>query len=72
MGFNVGPVLQVGIRYLHGLTDVVEDQDLHTMTGDARNRCLQVYVGFGTGGMMTTTGKAAPAALMLTHSSNGR
>lgn len=50
MGFNLGSNVQLGIRYLHGLTDVVENKDLHNAIGDAQNRCVQVYIGVGIGG----------------------
>lgn len=50
VAFNVGANLQVGIRYLHGLTDVVDNDALHNMVGDAKNRCVQVYLGVGVGG----------------------
>ena len=50
VGFNVGENLQIGIRYLHGLMDVVDDKDLSNLVGDAQNRCMQVYVAVGLGG----------------------
>ncbi len=50
VGFNVGENLQVGIRYLHGLTDVVDNSTLHDVVGDAQNRCVQLYIGIGVGG----------------------
>ncbi len=50
VGFNVGENLQLGIRYLHGLTDVVDNSDLSNIVGDAQNRCVQVYVAVGVGG----------------------
>ena len=50
IGFNVGENLQVGVRYLHGLTDVVDNSSLHEVVGDAQNRCLQAYLAIGLGG----------------------
>lgn len=50
VAFNLGKNAQLGIRYLHGLTDVVDNEDLHDLIGDAQNRCVQVYVGIGVGG----------------------
>ena len=50
IGFNVGETMQIGIRYLHGLTDVIDNADLSTVVGDAQNRCLQLYLAVGLGG----------------------
>lgn len=50
VAFNLGANAQLGIRYLHGLTDVVDNSDLHDVVGDAKNRCVEVYVGIGVGG----------------------
>lgn len=50
IGLNAGESLQVGLRYLHGLSDVIEDKALHDVVGDARNRCLQLYLAIGVGG----------------------
>lgn len=50
VGFNAGETLQIGIRYLHGLTDVIDNADLSTVVGDAQNRALQVYLAVGLGG----------------------
>lgn len=50
VGFNLGESAQVGVRYLHGFTDVVDNADLRAVVGDAQNRCLQAYVAFGLGG----------------------
>ncbi len=50
VGFNVGDNLQIGMRYLHGLVDVVDNKDLSAVVGDAQNRCLQVYLAVGVGG----------------------
>jgi hypothetical protein len=49
VAFNLGSNAQIGIRYLHGLTNVVDDPDLQDFIGDAQNRCLQVYLGIGVG-----------------------
>ena len=50
VAFNIGANAQLGIRYLHGLTDVVDNSNLHNVVGDAKNRCVEVYVGVGVGG----------------------
>lgn len=50
IGFNVGENLQIGMRYLHGLVDVIDDSTLSAVVGDAQNRCLQVYLAVGVGG----------------------
>lgn len=50
VGFNAGENLQIGIRYLHGLTDIVDNSTLHDMVGDAQNRTLQLYLALGIGG----------------------
>jgi opacity protein-like surface antigen len=49
VGFNLGPNAQVGVRYLHGLTNVADSDVSDFVLGDAKNRCLQAYVAFGIG-----------------------
>lgn len=46
VGFNVGPA-QLGVRYLHGLTNVADSDASDAVLGDAKNRCAQFYVAFG-------------------------
>lgn len=50
VGFNLGPNAQVGVRYLHGLSNVEDGGAAEVFLGDAKNRTAQVYVGFGIGG----------------------
>lgn len=50
VGFNLGPNAQVGVRYLHGLTNVEDGGAAEVFLGDAKNRTAQVYVAFGIGG----------------------
>lgn len=50
VGFNIGTSAQIGVRYLHGLTNVVDSSDLSNVVGDPQNRCVQFYVGIGIGG----------------------
>ncbi|MGV9011971.1 MAG: porin family protein [Flavobacteriales bacterium] len=50
VGFNIGTSAQIGVRYLHGLSDVVDSSDLSSVVGNPQNRCVQVYVGIGIGG----------------------
>lgn len=50
VGLNAGKNLQVGVRYLHGLMDVVDNSTLHDIVGHAQNRCLQAYIAVGIGG----------------------
>lgn len=50
VAFNLGTSAQIGIRYLHGLSNVVDNADLSSIIGDPKNRCLQLYVGIGIGG----------------------
>ena len=50
VGFNIGTSAQIGVRYLHGLTDVVDSSSLSDVLGNPQNRCVQVYVGIGIGG----------------------
>lgn len=46
---NLGPA-QIGVRYLHGLTKIAEGDAADLVLGDARNSCLQMYVGIGITG----------------------
>ncbi len=50
VGFNLGPTAQVGVRYLHGLTNIEDGGAGEVFLGDAKNRTAQVYVAFGIGG----------------------
>jgi len=49
VGFNLGPNAQVGVRYLHGLSKVADSTTANLALGDSKNRCVQLYVGFGIG-----------------------
>jgi hypothetical protein len=49
VGFNLGPNAQLGVRYLHGLTNVADSDAADFVLGDAKNRCLQAYIAFGIG-----------------------
>ena len=46
VAFNAGPV-QVGVRYLHGLTNVADTDAADLLLGDAKNRCVQAFVSLG-------------------------
>lgn len=50
VGFNIGTSAQIGVRYLHGLSNVVDNDDLSSVIGDPQNRCVQLYLGIGIGG----------------------
>lgn len=50
VGFNLGPTAQLGVRYLHGLSNVAESKGAELFLGDAKNRTAQVYLAFGIGG----------------------
>lgn len=49
-GLNIGANLQLGLRYLHGLASVADDNATDLVLGDATNRCLQLYLGIGMSG----------------------
>lgn len=49
-GLNIGENLQVGLRYTHGLANVADGDASDLVLGDAKNRCLQAYIGIGVGG----------------------
>ncbi|MGV3638448.1 MAG: porin family protein [Flavobacteriales bacterium] len=49
VGFNLGPA-QVGVRYLHGLVDVADQDAAEALLGDAQNRCFQAYLAVGLPG----------------------
>lgn len=46
VAFNAGPV-QVGVRYLHGLTNVADSDAADLLLGDAKNRCVQAFIALG-------------------------
>lgn len=50
VGFNFGPNAQVGVRYLHGLTNIADSDNAELFLGDVKNRTAQLYVAFGIGG----------------------
>jgi hypothetical protein len=50
VGFNLGPNTQLGVRYLHGMTNIADSDGADFVLGDSKNRCVQLYVGFGIGG----------------------
>ena len=47
--FNAG-MFQIGVRYLHGFTEVADSDASDLVLGDATNRCLQAFVGLGLAG----------------------
>lgn len=49
VAFNVGPNAQVGVRYLHGLSNIADSDAADFVLGDSKNRVAQLYVGFGIG-----------------------
>lgn len=46
IAFNAGPI-QVGARYLYGLTTLANSDGANALLGDAKNSCAQVYIAFG-------------------------
>lgn len=46
VAFNAG-ALQLGVRYDLGLANIASSDAAKDLLGDARNTCLQVYIGFG-------------------------
>jgi len=50
VAFNVGTNVQVGVRYLHGLSTIADSDAADFVLGDAKNRVAQLYIGFGIGG----------------------
>lgn len=49
VAFNLGSSAQVGVRYLHGLSKVADSNVADLVLGDAKNRCVQLYLAFGIG-----------------------
>lgn len=49
-GVNIGENLQVGLRYTHGLANVADSDVSDLVLGDAKNRCVQLYLGIGVAG----------------------
>lgn len=50
VAFNVGPSVQVGVRYMHGMSTIADSDAADFVLGDAKNRVAQLYIGFGIGG----------------------
>lgn len=46
IAFNAGPI-QVGARYLYGLSTLANSDGAELLLGDAKNSCAQVYIAFG-------------------------
>jgi hypothetical protein len=49
VAFNLGPNAQIGVRYLHGMTNIADSDGADFALGDSKNRCVQAYLGFGFG-----------------------
>ncbi len=50
VAFNIGPHVQTGVRYAHGLVNVANNDNTDLLYGDAKNRSLQLYFGIGLPG----------------------
>lgn len=48
VALNLG-TLQVGARYNYGLAEIADSDAAKTVLGDAKNACVQVYLGIGLG-----------------------
>jgi len=49
LAFNLGSNAQLGVRYLHGMTNIADSDGADFVLGDSKNRCVQVYLGLGIG-----------------------
>lgn len=49
VAFNLGHNLQLGMRYLHGMTNIADSDGAEFALGDSKNRCVQLYLGLGIG-----------------------
>jgi hypothetical protein len=49
VGFNVGQVAQIGVRYTHGFNDVADSDEADFFLSDAKNRCAQLFLAIGIG-----------------------
>lgn len=50
VAFNAGSNIQLGVRYLHGMSTVADSDAAEFVLDDAKNRVAQLYIGFGIGG----------------------